>query len=114
MGRFLGLSGLYFGASAFYYLVSDGFWEALRTLVPGFLIGLFYFAMGPVVLLDFAEPVSVFPYVLASLLSLYLLSMWSLSKSNISLAVLGGLWVVAHLGHRIMMGALSGSPPPLS
>lgn len=113
MGRFLKLSALYAGASAFYFFIDDGFWEALREVVPGFLVALIYFALGPIVLLDFAGPVSIFPYIIATLATLFLFSSWGKTGETKYLLAMGLLWALSLFGHSLLMGAISGSPPAM-
>lgn len=114
MERFWRMTAVYAFASIVYGFASEGFWEQLRLVVPGFLMTAFYVALGPIVSLDFVEPFSIWPYVFETLVALLLFSTYSQTSKKRYLFLLGGLWILSLKAHAFLMGGLSGSPGPLS
>lgn len=113
MGRFGLLVGLYSGLSAFYFFATDSVWETLRTHVPDFAIALMFAFMGPIVTMDFIQPVSVVPYAAQSSLAVALFWLYGQSMKARYVAALGALWIFALQSHSYIMGRLSDSPNPV-
>lgn len=114
MGRFGLLVTAYGGLSAFYYYASDTIWEQIRSVLPDFAVGVLFAFMGPIVAMDFIQPVSFLPYVLQSVIAVGLFYLYGQSLKARYIAALAALWIFSLQAHAYIMGTLSGSPNPVS
>lgn len=98
---------VYFIVAGFYAFTGDAVWEAIRGVLPDFLVGWFFFLCGPIVSTDFIHFFSVWPFILETLVVLLLLSIYLRTTHLRYLVLIGGVWIFSLQTHAELMGRLA-------